>query len=148
MFSIRMIRPRTRALPLLVATVAALTLTLGLGLAKPAAAAPYVNYPYQKCVVIGFATEAICTAWTGGYPNGYVRAETATNYYGVKLLKCTNCAGLTGWSWVTAAVATNYPGYTPSVRAGKTVWYKSCHQRFNGGPWACVANRDAVYLGD
>jgi hypothetical protein len=115
--------------------------------ATSAPAKAYTAYPYQHCSWLGLA-DSICTSWTGGYPNGYVRTESSPTIYELRLLVCVSCAGQTTWSWLTAATSSPYTGYTPSVRAGKTSFYKSCMKKYSTSSWACVSNVDAVYLGD
>jgi hypothetical protein len=132
---------------ILLSLAVSLVAIVGLG-AAPAQAA-YDRYPYSSCWAVGGDPQEYCVGWTGGYPSGNVRAETVEGYYySIQLQVCGGCSGPTGWSWLTAASATNWSGYTPSVRAGKSSWYKMCAQRFQGGPWACAPNASAVYLGD
>jgi len=128
--------------PLLVAATAIVTI------ASPAQA--YVGYPYQRCATIGGGgTVDICVAWTGGWPGGLVRAETSpTAYYAERLMECSGCQGQSIWNWTVVATGTGYVGYSPSRTAGKYSYYKACTETFQNGPWACMYNQDAVWLGD
>jgi hypothetical protein len=125
----------------------AVAVAVVVGVALPATPA-MAAYPYHECQYIGGMTPAVCTGWTGGYPGGKVRGESAANYFATKLLRCTACNGPTGWTWTTVASTKNYHTSTPSVTVGKTSWYKTCIQNVDGGPWSCMANDYAVYLGD
>jgi hypothetical protein len=126
------------------AAAVALTTVAAVAPAAPAMAA----YPYHRCQYIGGTPPAVCVGWTGGWPGGLVRAESAATYWATRLDRCANCGGPTGWSWTTVARTDHYRTSTPSVSAGKTSWYKACVQTVQGGRWSCMNNSEAVYLGD
>jgi hypothetical protein len=126
---------------------AVIAVAVVIGVTVPAAPA-MAAYPYHRCEYIGGTAPAVCVGWTGGWPGGKVRAESAAVYFATKLVSCATCGGPTGWKWKTVASTKNYRTSTPSVTAGKTSYYKSCIQNRDGGPWSCMSNAYAVYLGD
>jgi hypothetical protein len=108
-------------------------------------------YHYTRCDSPGGWGEPICVAWTGGYPSGYARAESRSNYYyAISLRTCSNgnkhaCDATTT---VASKTLNNTAGYTPSVRVGKYSWYIVCAKRFSSSGWACNRGANEVYLGD
>ncbi len=114
---------------------------------SPTQAAEFAIEP--ECQDIGGTPPAICTRWTGGWPDGKVWAENAgTYYYALRLMVCSGCAGPTGWHWQVAASSSDYKARTPSVKAGKYSSYKACVKPRPKTKWACMSNSHAVYLGD
>ena len=89
----------------------------------------------------------LCTNWTGGWPGGQVWASGTLFYYRVRLQKCVadSCPGK---PWSTAATSAPNTQTTARVPVARTGWYRPCGQVVSGGPWSCVLNSEAVYLGD
>ena len=92
----------------------------------------------------------LCVQWTGGWPDGEVWAWGNLVYYRVRLEKCV-VDSCTSKGWATAATSPpsgeNAP-VTARVPAAKTGWYRACGQTISGGPWSCMPDVWAVYLGD
>jgi hypothetical protein len=131
-------RLRRQALLVIAAAVALL------GMGSPAFAA---NYPYQNCDAMGISMSSLCTEWTGGYPGGRVRTSSGADKYALRLMFCGSTR-LAGCSWRVVASSTGNKMFTPSVRAAKYGWFKSCAETARGGPWYCSSNVHAVWLGD
>jgi hypothetical protein len=117
---------------LLVAVLVPLALAL-----NGTSASAYTNYPYRNCYLthaLGWPKD--CTAWTGGYPSGLVRVESAPYYEDLKLQKCSQ-ARLAGCRVTTVASSTGHKGYTPSVTPTKISWYRPCSRLHSDSPWYC-----------
>jgi hypothetical protein len=133
-------RKRTSRYVLAFATMAVALLGLG----TPAQAA---NYRHQNCDPMGISMSSLCTEWTGGYPGGVVRTSSGADKYALRLMFCGR-SQLAGCSWRVVASSTGNKMFTPSVRAAKVGWFKSCAEPARGGPWYCSSNAHAVWLGD
>lgn len=129
--------------------------TIGLLGAQPAWAITW--YPYSKCASAGDAFgEPVCVAWTGGYPNGYVRAESkSSNYVAVRLDTCSAPGTNICTNFVTVATVdlhvTNTQGkagFTPSVHVSKYGYYRVCSKVYTYSTWQCLGTPGQVYLGD
>ncbi len=115
---------------------------------SPSAHAAVCPEGFQCCSYVRTDHSAICTEWTGGWPNGVVRAQTGYDWYRIRLQTCTSTTyRLQDCSpWVT--LATSAPHYTPWFHVGKANWYRVCGQLFDGADWLCQGSREVVYLGD
>ncbi|GIF70298.1 hypothetical protein Ais01nite_83330 [Asanoa ishikariensis] len=137
------------------ASVIAALLAFGVVAVTPSPAQAETPYPYSDgCHVFGGDWNLFCLEWTGGYPNGYVRARVAAfpSKASVGLQECTvgSCQpgqyGIAVWTLVQAAY--NYP--SPPVTAGRRVSkngaYRVCSQIVPGSVWSCMYY--STYLGD
>lgn len=115
----------------------------------------FTGYPYDKCTdaSVYHSPTTTCTAWTGGYPSGYVRSEQfSTNVYAIKL-QTRDCTQLypsvkcTAFSDLATLVLNNRPGYTASFRATRYGDYRTCYKLLSSSSWFCDNGTDE-YLGD
>jgi hypothetical protein len=136
------------------ASVIALLVAFGVIAVAERPAQADTTYPYNDCHAFPMDFGDYCVEWTGGYPNGYVRARVQTfpAKASVGLQECTtgSCQpgqfGVPVWTLVLAAYNYPNPPVTPGRRVGKYGAYRACSQSVPGGVWSCMYY--STYLGD
>lgn len=119
---------------------------IAVGMVVPAAVSAQAVHWYNFDRLCGSISSLICDVeYTGSWPDGMVRGLGQRNLYQIALQ--TN----TGAGWIT--VAKTYPEtsgslVTPSVKAGKYNYYRTCVRTVKGGTLWCYAKEGYIYLGD
>ena len=139
------------------ASVIALVVAFGVNVVAESPAQADTQYPYSDgCYSFAGDFGYYCLQWTGGYPNGYVRAliPMVPTLASVGIEECTSgpCQpgvnyGISNWHLVAASY--NYPSMpavSPAVRVSKFGAYRACSQSVPGGVWTCMWW--STYLGD